>query len=52
MSNTLLQQIKWFSIVAIAEDYGYPCDTPDEFKALAEIVYNDLIDYEVDSRKE
>jgi len=51
MSNTLLQQIKWFSIVAIAEDYGYPCDTAEEFKELSEIVYHDLIRYEEDMKK-
>jgi len=49
--NSLLEQLKWFPIVDIAEDYELQCDTAEEFKELTEIVYHDLISYEEDMQK-
>ena len=49
--NSLLEQIKWFTIVDIANDYAHQCDTAEQFKELSEIVYQDLVHYEEDIQK-
>ena len=45
--NDLLMQIKFFSLEAIAQDYGYSIENADDAKELFDTLYEDLKNYEV-----
>ncbi len=44
--NDLLMQIKFFSLEAIAQDYGYTLENSDDAKELFDTLYDDLKHYE------
>lgn len=44
--NDLLMQIKFFSLEAIAQDYGYQIENADDAKELFDTLYVDLKNYE------